>query len=145
LLDRILARVSGRPITLTDVTLARGLGMVDAAPGEDAEAGSVRQLIERQLITMEMTRLQVREPTPEAIEAEVARMRARAGGSFDRLLRSTGSDVAAVRELARETLRIDAYIRQRFGPNVAPSSAEVRAWLTDLRGRTQVEIVPERR
>jgi hypothetical protein len=145
LLDRILARVGTRPITLTDVALARGLGLVEVVAGEEPEASAVRQLIERSLMLQEVARLQVREPTPEAIESELSRMRARAAGSFERLMTSTGYDVAAVRELARENLRIDAYLRQRFGPTVTPRDADVRAWLADLRSRAQVEIVPARR
>ena len=141
LLDRILARVGTHPITLTDVTLARGLGLVESVAGEEPEASAVRQLIERNLVVQEMMRLQVREPAGEAVEAEIARMRARVPGSFERLLSSTGYDVAAVRELARETLRIEAYLRQRFGPNVTPRDPEVRAWLADLRRRAEVEVV----
>lgn len=145
LLDRILARVGTQPITQTDVALARGLGLVDAIPGEDADASAVRQLVERVLMLQEVARLQVREPTPEAIELELARLRARTVGSFDRLLATTGYDLAAVRELARESLRIEAYLQQRFGPSATPRDADVRAWLADLRSRARVEIVPARR
>ena len=145
LLDRILARVGTHPITLTDVTLARGLGLVETVPGEEPEASAVRQLIERTLVLQEVARLQVREPMTEAIESELSRMRARTVDSFDRLLTSTGYDLAAVREVARDSLRIDAYLRQRFGPSFTPRDAEVREWLADLRKRAQVEIVPARR
>ena len=145
LLDRILARVGTRPITLTDVALARGLGLVETVPGEEPEASAVRQLIERTLMLQEVARLQVREPMGDAIELELSRMRALAPGSFERLLASSGYDLAGVRELARENLRIEAYLRQRFGPSVTPRDAEVRTWLRDLRSRAQVEIVPARR
>ena len=142
-------RLSLLTVALDHLSLGRahfGLALTSttplAAPGEEAEASAVRQLIERVLMLQEVARLQVREPTAEAIEVEVSRLRASTTGSFERLLTSTGYDLAAVRELARESLRIDAYLRQRSGQSATPHDADVGAWLANLRSRAQVEIVP---
>jgi hypothetical protein len=111
LLDRIAARVSGTPIALTDLQAARGLGVVDA-PTEDA---ALRQMIDRQLLLIEVGRFPPPEPTDAAIAAQVARERAAAGPRLGELMTATGTDDARLRDLARDTLRIEGYVNQRFG------------------------------
>jgi len=55
------------------------------------------------------------EPTDAALAAEVAKERAAAGAQLAQLMATTGTDEARLRDLARDTLRIDGYIDQRFG------------------------------
>lgn len=145
LLDRVMATIGGRPVTLTDVTLARGLGLVTSDAGPDAESDAVRQLIDRRLLAIELARLPPREPSAEAIDAEVARLRQRAGTAWAALLRATGYDEPSVRDLARETLRIAAYLMQRYGAGASVSSPEARQLLSDLRLRAQVQVVTDAR
>jgi hypothetical protein len=58
-------------------------------------------------------------------------------------MRATGIDEEKVREMARDTLRIEAYVRQRFGANATLQQADVRQWLRDVRGRAAVaEVTP---
>lgn len=125
LLDRVVARVDGYAITLTDVQAAIGLGVVDVPPGERATAAAAEQLIERQLMLAEVARFSPPEPDATAIEDEMAAMKRRAGGRLDSLMRSTGIDEPRIRELARDHLRIQAYLNQRFGTTTQVSDEEV--------------------
>ena len=115
LLDRVVARVGGTAITETDVRAALALGLVEARPGEDPIASGTRQLIDRRLLLAEVARFPPSAPPESEIDALVATMRAHAGNEYEALLRRTGLDEPRVRELARDTLRIEAYIDQRFG------------------------------
>jgi hypothetical protein len=114
LLDRVVARVGATAITQSDVDAALGLGIVDVPGGQDRQAGA-QQLIDRQLLLTEVSRFPPAEPADAAIAELAARMIARAGAGFDALSKRTGIDEKRVRELARDTLRIQAYIDQRFG------------------------------
>jgi hypothetical protein len=120
LLDRVLAQVQGVPITLSDVRAAVGLGLASGA-GEMA----LRQVIDRQLLLNEVQRFPPAEPAPAAIDAEAAAIRMRAGAALPELMRSTGVDDRRIRDAARNTLRIRAYLDQRFGTNIQVSDDEV--------------------
>jgi hypothetical protein len=124
LLDRVVARVNGTIIMLTDVNAAVGLGLVQVTAGEDQEAAATRQLIERQLILAEVARFAPPEPAAAAIEREVAALREHAGAGLEMLMQSTGLDEQRIRDLARESLRIQAYLSQRFGANLQVSDEE---------------------
>jgi hypothetical protein len=124
LLDRVVARVNGAIIMLTDVNAAVGLGLVQVTAGEDPEAAATRQLIERQLILAEVARFAPPEPAAAVIEREVAALRAHAGARLEMLMQTTGLDEQRIRDLARESLRIQAYLSQRFGANLQVSDEE---------------------
>jgi hypothetical protein len=111
LVDRVVARVGTNAVTLTELQAARGFGIVNA-PSEEA---ALQQMIDRQLLLIEVSRFPPDEPTEMELAAEVARERAAAGGRLAQLMASTGTDEARLRDLARDTLRIDNYIDQRFG------------------------------
>ena len=128
LLDRVVARVNNVPITLTDVDAALGLGVATVSGAEDARTAATRQLIERQLILAEVARFAPPEPDAAAIEREMAEMKQRAGARFEALMQSTGLDEQRIRDIARETLRIQAYLNQRFGTNVQVSEEEVEQY-----------------
>ena len=55
-------------------------------------------------------------------------MKARAGAGFDALVLATGLDEARLRQLARETLRIRAYVAQRFGTTAQVTEDEARKY-----------------
>jgi hypothetical protein len=128
LLDRVVARVNGTPITLTDVNAAIGLGLIEVSGRETPPDAARRQLIDRQLMLAEVARFSPPEPEPAAVDAEVAAMRTRAGGRFEGVLQSTGVDERRIRDLARDTLRIQAYLIQRFGTTVQVSEVEVEQY-----------------
>jgi hypothetical protein len=124
LLDRILARVNGYEITQTDVNAVRGLGVVTGATEGDA----LQRMIERQLLLGEVTRFPPPEPAAAAVDAEEAREKMVAGARLQEIMQSTGTDEARIREMARDTLRIEAYIDQRFGTALQVTDDEAAAY-----------------
>jgi hypothetical protein len=126
LLDRIVARVGGTAITQSDVDAALALGIVEPEPGQDRFASGARQLIDRQLLLAEVARFPPPEPSAAAIDAVMARMQSHAGAGFDAVMKRTGLDEQRVRQLARDTLRIQAYIEQRFGATAQTGTQEAR-------------------
>ena len=127
LLDRILARVDGNPITLSDTRAAIRLGLVEHAEGVDVILFALRQLIERRLMLAEVARFAPPEPDPPALTGQVNALKARVGTPADlaALEQSTGYGDEQIREVARDSLRIQAYLNQRFGASVQPSDEEV--------------------
>jgi hypothetical protein len=126
LLDRVLARVSGGVITLSDVRAGLAMGLVVAR--EDELDLATEQWIQRQLLLLEVARFPPPEPDSGAIDQEEARIRSRLGQRVPALAARTGLDDRQVRQAARDTLRIRAYLDQRFGLTVQVSDDEVRAY-----------------
>jgi hypothetical protein len=123
LLDRVVATVNGTPITLTDVNAAVGLGIVQ---GEMAAARLL--LIDRQLMLADVARFAPPEPEAAAVDKEMAALKAHAGAGLAALVASTGLDERRIRDLARDTLRIRAYVDQRFGTAVQVTDDEVERY-----------------
>jgi hypothetical protein len=124
LLDRIVARVNGAAITLSDVRAAIGLGIVNEAEGA-TEAAAAESMVDRQLVLAEVARFAPPEPPAADVDREAARMTAFAGPRLADLMTATGVDDARIREIARDTLRIRAYQDQRFGATVQLTEEEV--------------------
>jgi hypothetical protein len=141
LLDRVLARVDAAVITLSDARAAIGLGIVESAAAPEPDAAAIQQLIDRQVLLAEVGRFPSPEPPADAVDALVATMKARAGSGLDALMRTTGIDDRRVQEMARDTLRIEAYVRQRFGANTTLQQPDVRQWLRDVRARAAIAEV----
>jgi hypothetical protein len=91
------------------------LGLVEIPPGADPVAAAARGLIERQLLLTEVARFSPPEPDAAAVQREVASLERRAGSELAALLTATGLSEGRIREHARDTLRIEAYLNQRFG------------------------------
>ncbi len=145
LLDSVVARVGGAAITRTDVEAAVALGAVEVPPGDDALAAGTRALIDRRLLLAEVARFPPAEPSDAAIAERVSAMKARAGAGYEALVRRTGLDDARLREMARDSLRIEAYVEQRFGraETAQRRDAVLAQWLADLRMRGDVvEVTP---
>ena len=123
-IDRVLARVGTKAVTMTDVRAAVALGLVETKPGEDAQKAALERMVERVIVLDEVARFTPPEPAAEDVAVEVAGMKSHAGTGFDELLRTTGLDEARLYQLARETLRIRAYIAQRFGTSVQVTGDE---------------------
>ena len=121
LLDRVVARVDGYAVTLSDVRAAIGLGIVEAATEETGVDGA----IERQLVLTEVARFAPPEPAPDAVEREAMRLRSHAGARLPGLTAATGLDDARIREIARDNLRVEAYLNQRFGTTVQLTQEDV--------------------
>jgi hypothetical protein len=122
LLDRVVARVNGTVILLSDVRAAAALGLVDAPP---ASEDAIEQMVQRTLLVEEVNRFPPPEPPAAAIDAELARLRVRAGGSLEEVERTTGLTANSLRLLARDRLRVQSYIDQRFGVTVPLTDDQV--------------------
>jgi hypothetical protein len=138
-IDRVLAVVAGQLITLSDVTAARDLGLEDARGDVDPIRAILTRLVDRQLMLAEVDRYAPPEPTNDAVNRELAAVRARFPGEqgFNEVLVRTGLDETHLRERLREDLRIKAYLDQRFGSDER-RPALVDDWLAGLRRRTTV-------
>ena len=131
-LDRVVARIGTAALTQTDVDAALAFGVIERQAGDP-----VKQMIERRLIIAEVNRFPPPEPGEIAITELVAAMKATAGAQAAAVMTRTGVDEKRLAEFARETLRIQAYVAQRFGSG--PRSDQQRAqWLDGLRARGDV-------
>jgi hypothetical protein len=128
-LDRVMARIGSNAVTLTDVKAAVGLGLVDAKSPDDSSALSLA--IDRQVMLIEVARFPPAEPSDVAINQQVEAMRKHAGAALPELMKSTGLDEARLRDLARDTLRIQAYIMQRFGATANVGEDDARRYYDD--------------
>lgn len=126
LLDRVLARVNDVPVTLSDVRAALGMGLIVAR--EDELDLATEQLVQRTLLLIEVDRFPPPEPPEQAVDDEEARLRGVIGASLTALREGTGLDERQIRQSARDTLRIRAYLDQRFGDIVQVGDDEVRAY-----------------
>jgi len=128
LIDRVLATVSGRVVTLSDTHAALATGLVEPAADDDPIGAALSVLVDRQLVLVEVDRYAVPPPDEAAVERHVEALRAaavaRAGG---RPLDELGLSDARLGAQARDDLRIAAYYDQRFG-TVQPSDAEVETY-----------------
>ena len=125
LLDRVVARVYGYAITLTDVQAALGLGVIQAPPGADPIEAGTQQMIDRQLLLAEVQRFPPPEPNPMTVDRAVEKLKMSAGARLMALMQSTGLTEARIRDLARDELRIFDYLNQRFGATVQVNDEEV--------------------
>jgi hypothetical protein len=126
LLDRVVARVNGQIITLSDLEIALATGIV-VAPAADV-ALATEQLIQRQLLLVEVERFPPPEPDPVAVDAELARIRTQTAARTAGAAGQIQIDEQQMRQGARNTLKIRAYLDQRFGINVQVSDEEARAY-----------------
>jgi len=128
LLDRVLARIDGAPLTLTDVQAAIGLGVVQVPPGADAMAAGTQLMIDRQLELTEVQRFPPPEPDATPVAREAARLKMNAGARLAALMQSTGLTEQRISDIARDNLRIAAYLDQRFGTVVQVSDEDVATY-----------------
>lgn len=143
-LDRIVAVVDGSPITQSDVAAAMQLGTVPRGSGPDAVGATVDALVERRLMLEEVDRYAPPEPPNAEIDRRVAEIRTRLGGRYTAVLSEVGLTEEQVRREVRDSLRIDAYLQQRFGA-AQPSDERatmIRDWLAGLRRRANINILP---
>jgi hypothetical protein len=139
-----MAVVSGQVIMLSDVNAARDFGLEPVEPSGDPIRPIVLKLIDRELMLVEVDRYSPPEPPVEAVDRELADVRARFAteDTFDAALARSGIDVAHLRQTLRENLRIRAYLDQRF--TIPASGSEERRrmlvdeWVAGLRRRATV-------
>jgi hypothetical protein len=144
-IDRIMAVVSGQPITLSEVNAALQFHLVEPPPGtRDPLAYALDRLLERTLMLSEVDRFQPPEPAPVEITVRVDAMERRAGSvaAFDKALSVTGTSREQLRRYIRDELRTTTYLNQRFGAETpaAERNTAIAAWLSDLRRRAEVTV-----
>jgi hypothetical protein len=139
-IDRVLAVVSGQLITLTDVMAARDLGLQTGDGGSDPVRVILTKLIDRELVLSEVERYAPPEPTADAVDREVQRVRARLASpqAFDAALARSGIDEKHLRETLRQDLRMAAYMNQRFTASDDRRRAAIDEWMASLRRRADV-------
>jgi hypothetical protein len=139
-IDRVLAVVAGQLITLTDVTAAIDLRLQRADDAADPVRDVLAKLIDRELILAEVDRYAPPEPTAEAVNREVERVRARfeSQEALDAALARSGIDEKHLRETLRQDLRMRAYLDQRFTAGSERRQALIDDWLAGLRRRGEI-------
>ena len=135
-IDRVMAVVANQLITLTDVTAASDLGLQTADGAADPVRAVLNKLIDRELILAEVDRYAPPEPSAEAVDREVARVRERftSAAAFAATLARSGIDESHLRETLRRDLRMRAYLDQRFSTGDRRATL-VDEWLAGLRRR----------
>jgi hypothetical protein len=128
IIDRVLAVVVAEPITLSDVNAAMRFGFVSDAPGgQDRVRAALDTLIERRLQLIEVNRYLPPEPPAAEIEARLVPVQARfeSPAAFEKAMTETGVTLAQLRSQVSDNLRIESYVRQRFGGSYQPGEDEV--------------------
>jgi hypothetical protein len=144
-IDRVLAVVSGSIITLSDVDGAIALGVVNVARAVDPVRSGLDQLIERSLMLAEVERYAPPEPPAAEIDARVQALRARAGGGaqLQQTLAAVGFGDDRLRRIARDDLRLQNYLNQRFAATVPASDEEVLRYYREHQGDFTRDGVPQ--
>jgi len=144
LIERTLALVGGQPITLGDTRAAAALGLFD--PNLSPASDPLSRLVDRELILREVQRYGPAAPAESAVEArldEIHKQFADAA-ALNRVLDSTGFTEVRLRSWVRDDLRARTYLAQRFASATAATRIElINDWLSDLRRRTDVVILPQ--
>lgn len=128
-IDRLMAVVGGEPIFLSDVRDARALRLLDGAADASEEA-VLERLIERRLVLAEVARYLRTPPAPADVDRAVEAWTARAGGvaARDAAIARASASLDMARAFLADTLRIEAYIDQRFTAAAQPTREEARAF-----------------
>jgi hypothetical protein len=139
LVDRTLAIVAGRTVTLSDARTALALRLIE---GAEVDAAVVQRLVDRELMLREVDRYDPPEPTADRIDERLAAARAVAGSEdgLARVLREGGFAARRLRAWIRDDLRVEAYLQQRFAMDERRQDL-IADWLIDLRRRTPVTVI----
>jgi len=126
-IDRVLARVGGQVITLSDVHAALALGLVRTGTGPDPVAEALSALVDRELMLSDVNRYAAPLPAPAAIGARVAAIARRfsSQAAYLAALEAVALTPERLRGKVRDDLRIEAYIDERFSAPAQPTDDEV--------------------
>jgi hypothetical protein len=144
-LDRTLALVGGQAITLSDVKAAIELELVDDPTPIIGDM--TLRLVDRELILREVQRYAPPAPPESAVDARLAEITKRfaSPAAMMKALETHGFTEARLRAWVRDDLRAEGYLAQRFASAGTPERRRelVVDWLSDLRRRTDVVILPQ--
>ncbi len=125
IIDRVLAVVDGALITQSDVLRVVRLGLAPVPQAEDPMAATLDALIERRLMLAEVDRYAPPDPADTQVEQAFEIVRVRIGTpELEATLLQTGAGVDQLRVFFRDDLRIESYLRQRFG-SIQPPESEI--------------------
>ncbi len=133
LIDRVLAVVDSQVITLSDANAALTFGFVEAPPGTDPIRAALDELIRRQLVLGEVERYSAPEPDTVLVDGRVAAVRGRFAteDAFQAALARTGYTANGVREVVRDSLRMEQYLKDRFSAVVEPTEEDVERYYSE--------------
>lgn len=128
-IDRVVATVGPRTVTLSDVRAALALGLVPGRPDAALDEAVVRAVTDRVLMALEVERYGGSEPGEAAVSERVGALRSRLGeaGLADVMVR-VGLDGPRLGALLRQELAIEKYVADRFGGAAQPTEDEVREY-----------------
>ena len=126
-IDRVLAVVDTQIITLSDVRAAVRFALVPQDVAVDPITAVMQRLIDRRLMLAEVDRYAPPEPASAAVDAAMTAIERR---YKDALEMETALNQAAMpredlRRYLRDTLRLDAYLQQRFATVMQPSEEDI--------------------
>jgi hypothetical protein len=127
LVDRVLAVVGGTVITQSDATAALTFGLVrPPAPGVDPLRAALDQLIRREIILAEVDRYAPTESDAGAFRKALDQVQARfpTPALYQAALARTAMSDTRLRDIVEANVRIDDYLKQRFGV-AEPTDEEV--------------------
>ena len=137
-IDRVLAIVNGRLITLSDLRTVEQLRLdtVDAVP--DGDAPLLDRLIDRTLVLQEVERYAPPEPDAAAVDARAREIEARLGprDAVPAALQRLGVSEAWLRRWIRDDFRVEAYVAQRFAGSAAPTEEEIENYFREHPGES---------
>lgn len=127
IIDRILAVVEGRLITLSDARGVVRMGLEPAPTSGDPTAALVDTLIDRQLMLIEVERYAPPEPPASLIQAHVAILRGkfRTALEFETALEEAAMRLEDMERYVRDSLRIETYLEQRFSAAIQPREEDL--------------------
>jgi hypothetical protein len=126
-IDRVLATVQGRVITLSDVRIVKTLGLVAVPTGADPDKVTLNALIDRLLVLEEVERYAPPEPDSAAVDQRQETVRARfpSAADYTHTLERLGTSAVFVAQWVRNDLRIASYLDQRFAGAAEPNDEEL--------------------
>jgi hypothetical protein len=136
-IERVVAIVAGDIILLSDLRVAKELGLVPVPETGDTDRAVLSALIDRALMLDEVRRYAPPEPSAGDVDLALEQIRERLTPvALAAALTRAGFTERQLREMLRQNLRIRAYIDQRFGSDT-PERARAASdeWLTGLRRR----------
>lgn len=135
-IDRVLAVVGPKVVTLSDVRSAEAFGIAETMPAATAASGVLGSLVGRELILGEVDRSAAPDPEPAAFERRFAQVRARFATAelYEQALARTAMTDSRLRSIVADNLRIESYLEQRFGTAAQPTLDEVQRYYREHQG-----------
>ena len=126
IIDRILAVVDDQIITLSDARAVLRFELLPADVSEDPVAAVMQRLIDRRLMLNEVERYETSALPAAVIDARVAAIQSRFTDALglELALNQTAWAREDLRRFSHDTLRIEAYLQQRFATALLDPSAE---------------------